>query len=270
MGPGRQQALTGAPETRRVIVAAVPFRQVIVGTDGSEAAAAAVLQAHALRADDGELLILSVAETHLAGRTGMAARAWDERLRAEAEAARQAAESLVGDDDRTHGRVTTGYAGQELLASARSTGADLLAVGTHGGGRVAGIVFGSVATLVVHDAPCSVLLARAGGDDGQWPAAVTVGVDGSEHAQRAESVAREIADRAGATVRVLAAAGGGKIGDVGSAEVDDRAPLEALVDSGNASDLIVVGSRGLTGLAAIGSVAERVAHRAPCSVLIVR
>jgi nucleotide-binding universal stress UspA family protein len=115
-----------------------------------------------------------------------------------------------------------------------------------------------------------VLLARAGGDDGQWPAAVTVGVDGSEHAQRAESVAREIADRAGATVRVLAAAGGGKIGDVGSAEVDDRAPLEALVDSGNASDLIVVGSRGLTGLAAIGSVAERVAHRAPCSVLIVR
>jgi nucleotide-binding universal stress UspA family protein len=247
----------------------VPFRQVIAGTDGSEAAAAAVRQAHALRADDGELLIVSVAETHLAGRTGMAAAAWEERLRGEAEAALESAARLVG-DDRTQTRATTGHAGRELLASADSIGADLVAVGSRGGGRVAGIVFGSVATLVVHDARCSVLVARAGHDEGQWPTAVTVGVDGSEHAKRAESVAREIAERAGATLRVLAAAGGGKIGDVGSAEIDDRPPLDALVDAANGSDLVVVGSRGLTGLAAIGSVAERVAHQAPCSVLVVR
>jgi nucleotide-binding universal stress UspA family protein len=257
------------PSTSR-IVAAVPFRQVIVGTDGSEAATAAVRQAHALRAGDGELLIVSVAETHLAGRTGMAAPAWDERLRAEAEEAVGAALRSIGGDDRAQTRTTTGHAGNELLALARSMDADLVAVGSRGGGRVAGIVFGSVATLVVHDAPCSVLVARPARDGGQWPASVTVGVDGSEHAQRAESVGREIADSAGAKLRVLAATGGGKIGDVGSAEVDDRAPLEALVDAGNTADLLVIGSRGLTGLAAIGSVAERVAHRAPCSVLIVR
>jgi nucleotide-binding universal stress UspA family protein len=34
--------------------------------------------------------------------------------------------------------------------------------------------------------------------------------------------------------------------------------------------LVITGSRGLTGLAALRSVSERVAHAAPCSVLVVR
>ena len=34
--------------------------------------------------------------------------------------------------------------------------------------------------------------------------------------------------------------------------------------------LVVVGSRGLHGLAALGSVSERVAHSAACSTLVVR
>jgi nucleotide-binding universal stress UspA family protein len=153
---------------------------------------------------------------------------------------------------------------------ARERGADLVAVGSRGRGRIAGIAFGSVATLVTHEAPCSVLVARASDTPSQWPAAVAVGVDGSEHAQKAQRVAQEIADRAGATLRVLAARGGGEVGDVGSAEVDERAPVDALVAAAGSADLMVVGSRGLSGLAALGSVAERVAHQAPCSVLIVR
>lgn len=36
------------------------------------------------------------------------------------------------------------------------------------------------------------------------------------------------------------------------------------------ADLVVVGSRGLHGLVGLGSVSERVAHRARCSVLVVR
>jgi nucleotide-binding universal stress UspA family protein len=36
------------------------------------------------------------------------------------------------------------------------------------------------------------------------------------------------------------------------------------------ADLLVLGSRGLHGLKALGSVSERVAHRAECSTLIVR
>jgi nucleotide-binding universal stress UspA family protein len=54
------------------------------------------------------------------------------------------------------------------------------------------------------------------------------------------------------------------------AELEARAPVDALVDAADDCDLLIVGSRGLHGLAALGSVAERVAHRARCPVLIVR
>ena len=44
-------------------------------------------------------------------------------------------------------------------------------------------------------------------------------------------------------------------------------PVPALTDVD--ADLIVVGSRGFHGVRALGSVSERVAHRADCSVLVV-
>lgn len=47
-------------------------------------------------------------------------------------------------------------------------------------------------------------------------------------------------------------------------------PVEALAASAADADLLVVGSRGLHGLKSLGSVSERVAHQAECSVLIVR
>lgn len=50
----------------------------------------------------------------------------------------------------------------------------------------------------------------------------------------------------------------------------DSSPAPALVDRANADDLIVVGSRGMRGLRSLRSVSEAVAHRAPCSVLVVR
>jgi nucleotide-binding universal stress UspA family protein len=46
--------------------------------------------------------------------------------------------------------------------------------------------------------------------------------------------------------------------------------VEALVEAASRADLTVVGSRGASGLRALGSVSERVAHRAASSVLVVR
>ena len=46
-------------------------------------------------------------------------------------------------------------------------------------------------------------------------------------------------------------------------------PAGALVERSREADLVVVGPRGLHGLRAIGSVSERVAHHARCSVLVV-
>ena len=46
-------------------------------------------------------------------------------------------------------------------------------------------------------------------------------------------------------------------------------PVDALLAGGAEADLVVIGSRGLHGVRSRGSVAERVAHQAPCSTLIV-
>ena len=53
---------------------------------------------------------------------------------------------------------------------------------------------------------------------------------------------------------------------------DDRreGPAGALAAAAETADLVIVGSRGLHGLRALGSVSERVAHSAPCSTLVVR
>ena len=49
-----------------------------------------------------------------------------------------------------------------------------------------------------------------------------------------------------------------------------REPVRAPVGASGIVDLVVVGSRGVHGLKALGSVSERVAHQAECSVLVVR
>ena len=88
------------------------------------------------------------------------------------------------------------------------------------------------------------------------------------------TVGREVAVRFGATLRVVAA------GDSAGVESDrleglrvdrdERDALEALRAVSRESDLLVVGSRGLHGLRALGSVSERIGHEAACSVLVVR
>ena len=48
----------------------------------------------------------------------------------------------------------------------------------------------------------------------------------------------------------------------GKAELDTRRPVEAVVDASRDADLLIVGSRGPRGMASLGSVAERLAHKA--------
>jgi nucleotide-binding universal stress UspA family protein len=52
--------------------------------------------------------------------------------------------------------------------------------------------------------------------------------------------------------------------------VTPEEPVPVLTAASADADLLVVGSRGLRGVRALGSVSERVAHRAACSTLIVR
>jgi nucleotide-binding universal stress UspA family protein len=103
---------------------------------------------------------------------------------------------------------------------------------------------------------------------------VVVGIDGSDTSLRALEVARDVSERLDSTLQVVAATRGKTVDREGTwservTEWDADSPVASLTARSQAADLVVVGSRGLHGVRALGSVSERVAHRAHCSVLVV-
>ncbi|HEU6443501.1 MAG TPA: universal stress protein [Gaiellaceae bacterium] len=252
------------------------FESIVCGVDGSPAGLEALRQASVLRAPEGELLGLVVCEIHLAVRAGFEASHAARRLEKEAEEARATAAAQLDGVPFSTAEIVRGRPVPALLGALKRRKADLLAVGTHGTSRPVAIMFGSVASEMLHQAPCPVLVAREAADGGPWlPRAITVGVDGSDCSLEALGVARALGERFEAPVRRLACTGGKPVDVDGLSRVeglewDERHPVDALVAAAAASDIVIVGSRGLHGLASLGSVSERVAHRAACSVLTIR
>jgi nucleotide-binding universal stress UspA family protein len=251
------------------------FERIVIGVDESPESLVAVRQGARLLEPDGRLVLAAVADVALAVHAGWAATPVLEDIKSEARTALSAASAEAPGAEAL---LLDGGPAGALLETARDQGADLVAVGTHGRSRTTGILLGSVATVMLHEAPCSVLIARPSRDDAGFPRTICVGVDGSPSSAQGAEVARKLAQRFGATLTTVAACGGMKI-DLDAlrsiepdAELDDRSPVEALIEraaEANA-DLLVVGSRGVHGLAALGSVSERVAHQAGCSVLVIR
>jgi nucleotide-binding universal stress UspA family protein len=249
------------------------FTKIVCGVDGSTVGLEAVKQAQRLAPAVAEITLVSVSESHLAVRTGPSAAQWAERLNEEAQAALDEARRVV---DEAGTILLKGRAADVFVRAVTDQGATLAVVGSHEISRAAGMLIGSVATRVLHEAPCSVLVARAG--DWPWPRSIVVGIDGSEASLAAAAVAQDVATRTDSGVRFLVARGASPADVATEALADSRydlvfteeKPVPALLAAGREADLLVVGSRGLTGLRALGSVSERVAHRTPCSLLLVR
>ena len=228
------------------------FDRIVCGVDESRESLEGVRQASRLRTPDGTLAVLAVAETAVAVHGGWDAARLTESIEQKAQAALERALHEAGP---AHGRVVEGAAADALREEIDRERATLVAVGTLGHGRASGVALGRVSTKVLREAPCSVLIARAAPDVDGFPSAIAVGSDGSQHGNAAQEVAREIGARFGAEIREF---------------VEVAKPVDELVAASEHADLLVVGSRGLRGLRALGSVSERVAHRAACSVLVVR
>jgi nucleotide-binding universal stress UspA family protein len=249
------------------------FSRVVVGVDGSEPGFEACRQAARLVEDDGRLELLAavqLAETVWAGFS--AARFADEFVR-EAQAALSAAEALAGPSAAA--RLVYGPPASCLLAELDRTKATLVALGTHGHSRASEILVGGVVGTLLHEARCSVLVARPPADPGSFPGTIVVGFDGSPEAETALEAAEQLVQRLGAELSIVTALRGKGIDRARVryrapfAEQVEEKPADALVRAAETADLLVVGSRGLHGLRALGSVSERVAHRAPSSVLVV-
>jgi nucleotide-binding universal stress UspA family protein len=187
---------------------------------------------------------------------------------------------------------------------------DLIVMGSRGHGEIASMLLGSVSSEVVDHAPCPTFIARQSkltravlGHDGSdcalraesvfasWPIFARVAIEvvdvgpagmpwmATTQSTYAGSVEPHVgAVRAAVDLdRNVAESAARRLRTAGlraSASVEQGAPATELIRVANerAADLIVVGTRGRTGLRRLllGSVARNVLHHASCSVLIVR
>jgi nucleotide-binding universal stress UspA family protein len=253
-------------------IALQTFDRIVCGVDETPEALEAARQAARLRSPDGTLRLAAVAELEPAVHAGWAMSHVLEQIDAVSRAALHAAIDEVHPSDS---HLVAGDVVRCLLEEIEKAQATLVAVGPHGHNRALGMLVGGVATELLHKAPCSVLLARKS-RFGEFPSSIVVGVDGSDQSLAAAAVAKSIADRFGSEYAIVAARGGKNV-DLEAVQrlspyfvTDPGRPVEALCELSKDADLLVLGSRGLHGPRALGSVSERVAHRASCSVLVVR
>jgi nucleotide-binding universal stress UspA family protein len=248
------------------------FHRILCGVDGTPASLVAVTQALRLQDEHGSVLLFAVANLAQAAQAGMAAPHAAELLQHDAEAALAEARAIA---PCASSKLVNGDPVGVLLKQAEAERATLIAVGSHGRRRAAGLLLGTVAARMLRDATRSVLIAREARDSETWPRTVVAGLDGSLESAAAFTVARSLAARFGGSVRAVASTRDQLDREVARAiapelEEHEAPAVEILVAASESTDLIVVGSRGLHGLKALGSVSERVAHQARSSVLVVR
>ena len=283
---------------------------VVVGADGSDAATRAV----ALAAREAALRGVRLRVVHafvwptLAPPLGAPSpgihdpalrEAGQQILREAKSAAEQAAPGIECETE-----LVTDLSAAALLRE--SDDAELVVIGDRGLGGFASLLLGSTAIQLSMYAACPVLVAR--GEQTDLTGRIVVGVDTSEHAQRALGFAFEEAAFRGVGVHALHAwtepvstspgdmvplvydpqvvdeeearltaellAGWGeKYPDVRlTREVVRGTPRHALIEASQGAGLIVVGARGVGGFRGMlfGSVSQAVLHHARCSVAIIR
>lgn len=266
--PVEQEASRPASESTQGV-----FARVLCGVDGTPQSLAAVRQADRLRASGGSLTVISALDLGATAQAGWAATQAAEVLRAEAKSALDAARAEA---PNAAFKVVEGRPDQVLLDQAGQLSATLVVVGTHEISRPIGIALGSVPTMMLHEARCSLLVARERPSGADTPSSILVGVDGSVESAAAVDVARALGDHLQVDVQLLAVREG-KDFDQSAVDLiaddvryEDGKAVELLVAMAEDDGLLIVGSRGLHGVRSLGSVSERVAHKARCSVLVVR
>ena len=197
-----------------------------------------------------------------------------------------------------HVMLREGKPAEEILREARRLAADLIVLGTRGGGGRGRWVMGSVAEAVLARAPCPVLVVPPGRElpaGGGRPEVVVWATDFSPPATRALAYARWISARRTADLVLVHVVqpgrrGGGReqvraearrLAEIGPAlrgrrlvrvvAAGDPAPGIVRIARERSATLVVMGTRGSRTIRSIlaGSTARRVVRGAPCPVLAV-
>lgn len=196
-----------------------------------------------------------------------------------------------------------------IIEKADEWGADLIVVGSHGRTALGQFFFGSVSQKVLHEAHCSVRVARGRVEEPDTPVRLIVGVDGSKGAEAAVATVAARKWPAGSEVRIVNATWAmpqltsqHMVGPITQWITEEKARVQKMIDEAvsrlNAAglktavvvkeedpkrllvaeaeswgaDCIFAGAKGMGRLERflIGSVSSAVAARAHCSVEVAR
>ena len=250
------------------------FDRVVVGVDGTDFGFEALHQTLALSPPGQAVLAVTALDTAIAGYAGFQVDYYKAQLEEEAERARKEAVEIMADRPNCTTKIVRGDAKGVLRHVCNERDATLVALGGRSSSRFLGMMTGETAGTLLHDAAHSVLLARPQWGQRWQPNRIVVGLDGSDLSLAALAVADDLSDRLGSAIQVVTASGGKSVGREGAwvervTEWDPGDPVAVLSDRSAAADIVILGSRGLHGVRALGSASERVAHRAHCSALII-
>lgn len=175
--------------------------RVLVASDGSLSATAAVVSARRFPWPEATLAFVAIAREHGDHQERAAVRTSLDR--AAAIVAESTAEALRGRWPDVRVNVIKGLAGDAIVKRAKAVGADVIVLGWRGHGAVRRLMAGSVSRAVVRHAPCSVLVVRRAVTHVQH---VVIGFDGSEPARRAVDLVARLQVPTGGRVTLVTAA----------------------------------------------------------------
>jgi nucleotide-binding universal stress UspA family protein/nitrite reductase/ring-hydroxylating ferredoxin subunit len=250
----------------------VPYKRIVVGVDGSEAASRALATAASLAASEKAHLIIATA--YLSG-TG---------IEATQQAAVAVAEAARVKPNRIQTVAREGAPAKVLVDLAIRHDAGLLVVS---GGRGQAHSLGDVPERLSHRAPCDLLVVSGRERTGPGYGKILIATDGSATADRAARRGFDLADVLDSSVTLTFVghpATGALITDDTVATYAGEVPTEVRILTGAPvplimgaadevdADLIVVGNKGLTGMKRFvtTSVPEDIVGRAQRDVLICR
>ena len=182
------------------MVRAKEFR-VLIASDGSLSATAAVVTARRFPWPDATLAFGVIAREHAGDKKRPSARDACERVAKTI--CENTAKALLARWPDVRVRVVGGPTVNAIVQRAETVRADVIVLGWRGHGGVRRLVAGSVSRGVVRKAPCSVLVVRRAISSID---AVVIGVDGSEQATRAVGLVARLKAPTGGRVTLVTAA----------------------------------------------------------------
>jgi nucleotide-binding universal stress UspA family protein len=268
--------------TSSVADSAVVFTNILCAVDGTHTSAAAVRMAACMAAPSGHVTFLAVTAQTGSGQYAQAAIS-PSRAKSILAAAKRVADhagvqsTVIVDSD--HPPV-------EVILK-RACDYDLLVIGAPVGSWLGGLIIGGVTVAALSQFTTPMLVVRQSLDGPLQGRRILVASDGQDGSEEIVKLAGDLGASQRAPVTLLHVIGAESV--VRPTRIEAQAHTlelalpgmsEVCVESGKAWEVIlqaaqrtdaaivVLGTRRLRGLRALGSVSRRVVHDAPCSVLL--